>query len=116
MPRGAGGTPTSNTLASGVQAGSSISQVSSSTAGDVACATSCFSSFSAASPRRQPLPITGRKPDARIFVRGDKGIDYGTVMQVVRTINQAGFSKVALLTEVPAAGRPRDAAATSPAP
>ena len=43
--------------------------------------------------------ITGRKPDARIFVRGDKGIDYGTVMQVVSTINQAGFSKVALLTD-----------------
>ena len=32
-------------------------------------------------PRLQA--ITGRKPDARIFVRGDKGIDYGTVMQVV---------------------------------
>ncbi|MDQ2673038.1 MAG: biopolymer transporter ExbD [Chloroflexota bacterium] len=47
--------------------------------------------------------ITGRKPDARIFVRGDKGIDYGTVMGVVSAINQAGFSKVALLTEVPAA-------------
>lgn len=64
-------------------------------------------------PRLQA--ITGRKPDARIFVRGDKGIDYGTVMQVVSTINQAGFSKVALLTEVPAGGGPR-AAATSPAP
>ena len=60
--------------------------------------------------------ITGRKAETRIFVRGDKGIDYGTVMQVVSTINQAGFSKVALLTEVPAAGRPRAAAATSPAP
>ncbi len=64
-------------------------------------------------PRLQA--ITGRKPDARIFVRGDKGIDYGTVMRVVGTINQAGFSKVALLTEVPAAGRPRAAAsATAP--
>ena len=53
--------------------------------------------------------------DERIYVRGDKTADYGTVMQVVSTINQAGFSKVALLTEVPAAGGPR-AAATSPAP
>ena len=49
------------------------------------------------------MAITGRKPDARIFVRGDRGIDYGTVMGVVSTINRAGFTKVALLTEVPAA-------------
>lgn len=47
--------------------------------------------------------IVGRKPDARIFVRGDRGIDYGTMMGVVSTINRAGFAKVALLTEVPAA-------------
>ena len=47
-------------------------------------------------PRLQA--ITGRKPDARIFVRGDQGIDYGTVMGVVSAINQAGFAKVALLT------------------
>ena len=47
-------------------------------------------------------------------MRGDKGIDYGTVMSVVSVINQAGFAKVALLTEVAAAGgRPR-AAATAP--
>ena len=60
--------------------------------------------------------ITGRKPDARIFVRGDKGIDYGTVMGVVSAINQAGFTKVALLTEVTAAdgGRARTAAAAPP--
>jgi biopolymer transport protein TolR len=59
--------------------------------------------------------ITGRKPDARIFVRGDRGIDYGTVMGVVSAINRAGFSKVALLTEV--AAPPRTAsAASSPAP
>lgn len=47
--------------------------------------------------------IVGRKPDARIFVRGDRSIDYGTMMGVVSTINRAGFAKVALLTEVPAA-------------
>ncbi len=61
--------------------------------------------FEQLGPRLQA--ITGRKPDARIFVRGDKGIDYGTVMSVVSVINQAGFSKVALLTEVAAGGRPR---------
>jgi biopolymer transport protein TolR len=35
----------------------------------------------------------------RIFVRGDKGIAYGEVMQVMSTISQGGFTKVALLAE-----------------
>jgi biopolymer transport protein TolR len=43
--------------------------------------------------------ISERKPDARVFVRGDKVIDYGRVMQVVGAIHAAGFSKVALVTE-----------------
>jgi len=45
------------------------------------------------------LAITGNNPDVRIFVRGDKSIDYGRVMQVMGTINAAGFRKVALVTE-----------------
>lgn len=44
--------------------------------------------------------ITGQKRDARIFVRGDKAIDYGKVMAVVGAINAAGFTKVALITEI----------------
>lgn len=47
-------------------------------------------------PRLQA--ITGRKPDTRIYVRGDKEIAYGTVMQVMGRLNRAGFSKVALVT------------------
>ena len=43
--------------------------------------------------------ITGRKPDTRIYVRGDKAIDYGRVMTVMGHINGAGFTKVALVTE-----------------
>jgi biopolymer transport protein TolR len=37
--------------------------------------------------------------DEPIFVRGDKGIDYGTVMRVMSRIKQGGFSKVSLVTE-----------------
>ncbi len=44
--------------------------------------------------------ITGEKRDTRIFVRGDKKINYGKVMEVVGAINAAGFTKVALITEV----------------
>ena len=45
------------------------------------------------------LAITGNNPDIRIFVRGDKNIPYGRVMQVMGVINGAGFSKVALITD-----------------
>ena len=43
--------------------------------------------------------ISERKPDARVFVRGDKVIDYGRVMEVVGAIHTAGFNRVALVTE-----------------
>ncbi|MBK1697323.1 protein TolR [Rhodovibrio salinarum] len=43
--------------------------------------------------------ITERKPDTRIFVRGDREIAYGRVMQVMGRLNGAGFEKVALITE-----------------
>ena len=43
--------------------------------------------------------IAGQKKDTRIFVRGDKKVDYGRIMQVVGEINAAGFLKVALITE-----------------
>ena len=38
--------------------------------------------------------------DERIFVRGDKKVDYGTVMKVMGRLSAAGFRKVALVTEV----------------
>lgn len=48
--------------------------------------------------------ILGQKADTRIFVRGDARANYGQIMQVVSTINQAGFTKVAFLTENPNGG------------
>ncbi len=48
--------------------------------------------------------ITGEKKDTRIFVRGDRNVDYGKIMQVVGEINAAGFAKVALITEVKGGG------------
>ena len=45
--------------------------------------------------------ITGEKPDTRIFVRGDKAIAYGEVMGVMGLISSAGFTKGALLAELP---------------
>ena len=58
--------------------------------------------------------ITGNNSDVRIFVRGDKAINYGRIMEVMGTVNIAGFSKVALVAELPraparAATREKDA-------
>jgi biopolymer transport protein TolR len=50
--------------------------------------------------------ITNNNNDARIFVRGDKAINYGRVLEVMGAISAAGFNKVALVAEVPAGGRP----------
>ena len=38
--------------------------------------------------------------DERIYVRGDKQVDYGTVMRVMGRLSSAGFRRVALVTEV----------------
>ena len=45
--------------------------------------------------------ITSENPEARIFVRGDKEINYGLVMEIMGAINSAGFEKVALVTKMP---------------
>jgi biopolymer transport protein TolR len=49
-------------------------------------------------------------PDRRIFVRGDKDLAYGRIMEVMGTITQGGFTKVALLAEQPAGPGPTSAA------
>jgi biopolymer transport protein TolR len=43
--------------------------------------------------------ISQNNVDRRIFVRGDKDLSYGRIMQVMGTVTQGGFTKVALLAE-----------------
>ena len=45
--------------------------------------------------------ITQNRKGARIFLRGDKNIAYGQVMSVMGALNQAGFNRVALITQMP---------------
>lgn len=52
------------------------------------------------------VAITGSNPEARIYVRGDQGISYGRVMEVMGAINAAGFKKVALISQLPQAKAP----------
>jgi biopolymer transport protein TolR len=49
--------------------------------------------------------ITGANAEARIFVRGDKQIAYGKIIEVMGSISAAGFTKVALVAELPNPGR-----------
>ena len=48
--------------------------------------------------------ISQANPDIRIFVRGDRTIAYGEVVQVMGRIQNAGFSRVALVAELPQEG------------
>jgi biopolymer transport protein TolR len=43
--------------------------------------------------------------DERIYVRGDKKVDYGTMMRVMGRLSAAGYHRVALVTEVEQGGR-----------
>src|SRR5580692_8218727 len=45
--------------------------------------------------------ITGANPDAVLYVRGDKDINYGRVLEVMSLISNAGFRKVSLVAEAP---------------
>ena len=47
------------------------------------------------------VAITGNNPDVRIFVRGDREIAYGQVMEIMGSLAEAGFARVALLARLP---------------
>jgi biopolymer transport protein TolR len=53
--------------------------------------------------------IAQSNQDRRIFVRGDKALAYGRIMEVMGTIIQGGFTKVALLAEQPSGAAPAGA-------
>ena len=45
------------------------------------------------------LAVSNNRTDTRIYVRGDKNINYGRVLEVMGRLSGAGFSKVALISE-----------------
>jgi TolR protein len=45
------------------------------------------------------MELRQKDGEAPIYVRGDKGIDYGSVMALLGKIGQAGFPKVSLIAE-----------------
>lgn len=70
-------------------------------------------------PRLQA--ITGANPDALVYVRADKSIDYGRVLEIMSLISAAGFRKVSLIAQSPkgvsakAAANPAASAPAAPA-
>ena len=46
------------------------------------------------------LAISANGYEERIYVRGDRGVDYGTVMKVMGAVSAAGFRRIALVTEL----------------
>ena len=46
------------------------------------------------------LAIASNGYQERIYVRGDRRVNYGTVMKVMGTISTAGFRRIALVTEL----------------
>src|SRR5215467_13920408 len=50
-------------------------------------------------PKLQAITEARQGAQERIFVRGDRQLDYGTVMKVMGRISAAGFHRVALVTE-----------------
>jgi len=51
-------------------------------------------------PKLQAIAQARGGNDERIYVRGDKTVNYGTVMKVMGRLSAAGFRRVALVTEV----------------
>ena len=45
--------------------------------------------------------ITDKNTEARIYIRGDRVVAYGRVMEIMSIINSAGYIKVALVAQNP---------------
>ncbi len=51
-------------------------------------------------PKLQAITAARGGSDERIYVRGDKAVDYGTMMKIMGRLSAAGYRRVALVTEV----------------
>ena len=60
--------------------------------------------------------VHDEKPDQRVFIRGDKTINYGRMMQVMGIVIDSGFRQLGLLGEQGDGSTPAPAAAKPAAP
>src|SRR5438067_10509817 len=62
-------------------------------------------------PRLQA--ITSTNPDALLYVRGDRGINYGRVVEVMSLVSTAGCRRVSLIAESPKGASGKTASGTT---
>jgi len=55
-------------------------------------------------PKLKAITEARKGVDEQIYVRGDKKVDYGTMMRVMGRLSAAGYHRVALVTEVEQGG------------
>ena len=57
-------------------------------------------------PKLQAIAEARGGSDARIYVRGDKSVNYGSMMKIMGRLSAAGFHRVALVTEFEQGSKP----------
>ena len=46
------------------------------------------------------VALRGQNKDIKIYIKGDKNLNYGKIMDLMSFINKSGFKKVALVTKL----------------
>ena len=46
------------------------------------------------------IALRGQNKDLKIYIKGDKNLNYGKIMDLMSFINKSGFKKVALVTKL----------------
>tara|TARA_B000000565_G_scaffold55788_1_gene37055 strand:- start:155 stop:556 length:402 start_codon:yes stop_codon:yes gene_type:complete len=46
------------------------------------------------------IALKGQNKDLKIYIKGDKNLNYGKIMDLMSFINKSGFKKVALVTKL----------------
>ena len=46
------------------------------------------------------IALKGQNKDLKIYIKGDKNLSYGKIMDLMSFINKSGFKKVALVTKL----------------
>ena len=57
-------------------------------------------------PKLQAIAEARGGSDARIYVRGDKTVNYGSMMKILGRLSSAGFHRVALVSEFEQGSKP----------
>jgi biopolymer transport protein TolR len=46
------------------------------------------------------IALRGQNKDLKVYIKGDKNLNYGKIMDLMSFINKSGFKKVALVTKL----------------